>query len=188
MIGAGIFSMLRAVTALGASIGFQIFASIGIEILPTCSSFLAPTPLSPHASALAFFMLIRFFSQSWGISIGGVVLQNELAKRLPLELSQFPGETSIAFSVVPAIPELKEPLKSEVRAAFADSLTIFIYACWCSYARTFSEYAHERFTSSEKSDEYRDKIDERLRRELNLAAESTGTSVALSDAKENIQL
>lgn len=59
------------------------------------------------------------------MSIGGTVLQNELRKRLPVELaSQIPGGAAIAYSAIPLIKSLPEPLQSQVRAAFADSLTV----------------------------------------------------------------
>jgi hypothetical protein len=38
--------------------------------------------------------------------------------------AQFPGGADIAFSAIPFISGLEEPLRSEVRAAFADSLSI----------------------------------------------------------------
>lgn len=37
---------------------------------------------------------------------------------------QFPKGTGIAFSIIPAIRELEDPLKTEVQEAFADSIRI----------------------------------------------------------------
>lgn len=61
----------------------------------------------------------------WGITIGTAVLQTQLGKRLPQEfIEQFPGGVSIAYAIIPVIPELEEPLRSEIRTAFAGSLTV----------------------------------------------------------------
>ena len=60
------------------------------------------------------------------MTAGGTVLQNELGRRLPAEfLSQLPGGVSIAYSVIPVIRDLPEPLKTNVRHAFADSLRVY---------------------------------------------------------------
>ncbi|THH19084.1 hypothetical protein EW146_g2001 [Bondarzewia mesenterica] len=82
-------------------------------------------PVSQNALALAFFMFLRNFGQVWGITIGGTILQNELRKRMPAQfLSEFPEGTAIAYATMPLISELSEPLKTEVRVAFADSLKV----------------------------------------------------------------
>lgn len=53
------------------------------------------------------------------------MLQNELKKRLPQAFAvQFPAGTAIAYSVIPLIPSMEEPLKTQVQAAFADSLQV----------------------------------------------------------------
>ena len=60
----------------------------------------------------------------WGITIGGTILQNELSSKLPADfLSQFPGGAEIAFSVIPAIPTLSEPLKHDVQVIFATGIS-----------------------------------------------------------------
>lgn len=52
------------------------------------------------------------------------MLQNELSRNLPAEfLAQFPGGAEIAFSVIPAIPTLPEPLKDDVQAIFATGIS-----------------------------------------------------------------
>ena len=53
------------------------------------------------------------------------MLQNELHKHLPTGFtSQFPQGTEIAYATIPAISGLPEPLRSEVREAFANSLKV----------------------------------------------------------------
>ncbi|KAL5513681.1 hypothetical protein ACEPAH_4080 [Sanghuangporus vaninii] len=126
-VSAGLYCIMDADTSSAAVIGFQAVGAIGLGIALTCAVFpiLAPIPLSLNPNALAFFMFMRFFSQTWGISVGGSILQNELKKRLPNEfISEFPEGTSVAFSIVPVIQGLEEPFRTQVRVAFADSLRV----------------------------------------------------------------
>ena len=64
-------------------------------------------------------------AQILGVTIGGTVLQNELKTRLPTSFSvNFPQGTAIAYSIIPLIRTLPEPLKTEIRVAFAESLRV----------------------------------------------------------------
>lgn len=61
--------------------------------------------------------------QTWGVTISATILQNELKRNLPAAFVQdFPSGVEIAYAVIPQIPSLEEPLRSEVRAAFAQSM------------------------------------------------------------------
>ena len=63
--------------------------------------------------------------QVWGVTVGSAVLQTQLSKRLPEDfVAQFPGGVAIVYSVIPMIKGLPEPARSEVRAAFADSMRV----------------------------------------------------------------
>lgn len=91
----------------------------------TVFPILAPLPVSRTAAALAFFAFMRAFAQTWGITISATILQNELKKKLPEAfLAQFPQGTEIAYAAIPQIGNLPEPLRSEVRAAFASSMAV----------------------------------------------------------------
>ena len=62
------------------------------------------------------------FAQSWGIVIGGIVLQNVLQSRLPETLlSTLPDGAEIVYSVIPTIRTLDEPLKGQVIGAFVEA-------------------------------------------------------------------
>ncbi len=64
-------------------------------------------------------------AQIWGVTVGGAILQNELKNKLPASfLSQFPQGAELAFSAIPAIPTLEQPLKDEVRNAFGEALKV----------------------------------------------------------------
>ncbi|KAH9936930.1 iron permease [Amylocystis lapponica] len=127
IVGTGLLITVEADTPRGHAIGFLILAGVGFGILVTTTYFpvLAPLDVSQNAPALAFFMFLRNFAQVWGVTIGGTILQNELQKRLPPAfLEQFPQGTGIAYATIPLIVSLPEPLKSEVRTAFARSLRV----------------------------------------------------------------
>lgn len=65
------------------------------------------------------------WSKVWGVTIGGTVLQNELQRHLPPTfIAQFPEGTVVAYATIPAIADLPEPLRTEVREAFAVSLKV----------------------------------------------------------------
>ena len=95
------------------------------QFAATIFPVLAPLPVARTASALAFFAFVRAFAQTWGITVASTVLQNELKRTLPAAfLARFPGGLEIAFAAIPLIGGLDEPLRSEVRAAFADSMRV----------------------------------------------------------------
>ena len=62
----------------------------------------------------------------WGVTIGTAILQTQLARNLPSDfVSQVPGGVSLAYALIPVIPTLEEPFKTEVRVAFASSLKVY---------------------------------------------------------------
>lgn len=65
MIGAGLLSTLNVDSSTGELVGFQIFSGLGLGVMLTICFFpvLAPLPPEYNASALAFFMFVRWFSQ-----------------------------------------------------------------------------------------------------------------------------
>lgn len=61
----------------------------------------------------------------WGVTIGGAVLQNELMRKLPAAfLAQLPQGSEVASTAIPFIPALEQPLRDEVRAAFAGAMQV----------------------------------------------------------------
>ncbi|KAH9918459.1 iron permease [Fomitopsis serialis] len=127
MIGTGLLITLDADTPLGHAIGFLVPSALGCGLLAFSTYFpvLAPLHVSQNGLASAFFMFLRNFALVGGVTIGGTVLQNELQERLPPAFTaQFPEGTVIAYSTIPAIADLPEPLRTEVREAFAASLEV----------------------------------------------------------------
>ncbi|KAI5118634.1 hypothetical protein M0805_000010 [Coniferiporia weirii] len=127
LVSTALLTTVHLETIRIASICYQIIFGLGLGTLMTSTFFpiLAPIPVSLNANALAFMMFVRFFSQIWGVTVGGVILQNGLQKRLPAEfVATFPAGTAIAYSIIPAIANLEEPFRTSVRVAFAESIRI----------------------------------------------------------------
>ncbi|KAL5508718.1 hypothetical protein ACEPAG_4803 [Sanghuangporus baumii] len=126
-IGMGLQSTLHEDSATRNWAGFQIVAGIGFGMLFTATTFpiLAPLSVNHNASALALFIFIRTFFQAWGITIGATVLQNQLLARLPPTfLQSLPAGIEVSYASIPKVRALQQPLKDEVRKAFAESLDV----------------------------------------------------------------
>ncbi|KAJ7312393.1 iron permease [Mycena albidolilacea] len=127
IIGLGLFTTLDVDSSRAKAIGFQIIPGVGLGMMTAAIFFpiLAPLPVESNAHAIALYTFFRNFSNILAVTVGGTVLQNELGKRLPLAFSvQFPQGTAIAYSIIPLIRTLPEPLKSQIQVAFADSLRV----------------------------------------------------------------
>ncbi|KAG8903877.1 hypothetical protein FRB99_002613 [Tulasnella sp. 403] len=130
-IGVGLLSLLRASTSKGEWVGFQLIEGVGMGILYSVTTFpvLAALPLNETAHALAVFTFLRTYAQTWGVTIGATILQNELKKKLPEAFLSVVSEqgAEIAYAIIPQVPHLPEPLRTQVREAFADSLKVIWY-------------------------------------------------------------
>ncbi|CDO76345.1 hypothetical protein BN946_scf185011.g9 [Trametes cinnabarina] len=127
IVGFGILSLLKADSSVGAWVGFQIVVAVGTGFVYTSTVFpiLAPLSVSRNAAALAFFTFCRAFAQTWGVAISGAILQNQLKDKLPPAFTaQFPSGVQIAYAVIPTIGDLEPALRTTVRDAFADSLSV----------------------------------------------------------------
>jgi len=126
-VGPGVMSLIRATSPKAAWVPLPIPLSIGIGLLYTATVFpvLAPLPPSLAGQALAFLVFVRNFGNILGITIGSTVLTNELGKKLPAAfLEQSPGGVAGAYSAIPLVANLPEPLRTQVRVAFADSIRV----------------------------------------------------------------
>ncbi|TCD64696.1 hypothetical protein EIP91_003770 [Steccherinum ochraceum] len=127
IVGFGIMSLLKADSTTGKWVGYQLVAAAGFGFLYPSTVFpiLASLPVESTGSALAFFAFVRAFAQTWGITISATILQNGLKKKLPdAFVSQFPQGVEIAYAAIPVIKDLPEPLRTQVRVAFADSMSL----------------------------------------------------------------
>ncbi|KAI0776679.1 iron permease [Trametes elegans] len=123
IVGFVLLSLLNKDSGPAKYIGFQIPLGVGLGILWISTQFpiLAPLPFSNSAYALAFFIFVRNFAQSWGIVVGGAILQNVLTEKLPTPLTDtLPKGQEYAYQLIPTIPHMPEPQRSAVRAAFSD--------------------------------------------------------------------
>lgn len=130
VIGIGLLSVLDVGSPKAEWVIFQMIKGIGLGTLYTVPQFpcLAPLPVPETARALALVIFFRSLSQAFGVTIGATILRNELKHRLPQELlSQYAEGVEIAYAIIPTIKAMAEPLQSEVRSAFADSLKVIWY-------------------------------------------------------------
>ncbi|KAH8102918.1 Mfs1.2 [Cristinia sonorae] len=134
MAGMGSFTIIRADSPIALSIGLCVLVSVGTGILFAGTYFpvLSPLPVSENAHALAFFGFCRSFAGVWAVAIGGAILQNELAKKLPEEFLETvlggrevdSADINLVYSVIPVISTLPQPLKDEVRSAFGEAVAV----------------------------------------------------------------
>lgn len=127
VVGAGLLTTLRADSSIAKSIGLQLVIGAGAGIIYVISLFpiLASIPVTQSAPAMALFAFSRNFGYIWGVTVGGAILQNELKNNLPASfLAQFPQGVELAFSAIPSIPTLEQPLKDEVRNTFGEALKV----------------------------------------------------------------
>ncbi|KAJ7163070.1 iron permease [Mycena filopes] len=110
---------------------FEIILGIGMGTVYVASYFpvLAPIPVEKNAPALAFFVFLRNFALIWGVTVAGSILQNRLSSNLPAAfVEKFPGGSQIALEIIPFIPSLEQPLRDEVRHAFAKAFQVMWFA------------------------------------------------------------
>ena len=68
--------------------------------------------------------------QTLGITIGGIILQNDLKAKLPPALfSEVGGGIEIAYALIPRISTLPERLRTQVREAFASDFRTIWLVC-----------------------------------------------------------
>ncbi|KAF7306029.1 MFS domain-containing protein [Mycena chlorophos] len=178
------FALLSTVTSAGVTqatlYGYQVLAAVGIGILFGGPMFplLAPLPPNRAAAALSLFTFTRSFSNTWGIAIGGTILQNELTKRLPAEfLAMFPAGSDIAYSSIPTIRTLPEPLRGQVQDAFAASLAIIwrVMAGICGAGLIVSLFMKELPLATAVDESYA--LQEKEEKEKPASAADTNTAV-----------
>ncbi|KAF8313830.1 iron permease [Clavulina sp. PMI_390] len=125
MIGFGLMAILTENSTTAQVEGLQVILAIGLGIIYVVPqfAFLSPISVADNASALALLSWCRLVGQTFGITIGVTILQNSLTHSLPPELqSTFPAGAEISYALIPLIPTLSEPLRSEVRKAFSDAI------------------------------------------------------------------
>ncbi|KAJ7016171.1 MFS general substrate transporter [Mycena alexandri] len=126
MLGVGLLLILNINTSIGTTVPLQLIAAFGFGLLyATTFTVLAPLDVGLNSAALSLLLFARTFSQSWSIAIGATILQNELRHQLPAEFiaSFVPGQ-DLTYVSIPLIRSLSEPLRTQVRIAFANSLRL----------------------------------------------------------------
>ncbi|KZP23735.1 MFS general substrate transporter [Athelia psychrophila] len=126
-LGPGLLSLVDAGSDKVAWVLLPIPFAAGIGLLYAATVFpvLAPLPPALAGQALAFLVFVRNFGNVLGITVGSTALTNTLAKKLPAAyIAQLPGGVAGAYSAIPSIASLPQPLQAEVRTAFAESIRV----------------------------------------------------------------
>ncbi|KAM0745895.1 iron permease [Meredithblackwellia eburnea MCA 4105] len=124
--GLGLMSMIKYNSPTAMWVGFPVLFGCGAGILFCAPLFpiLAPLQLNEQPPAMAFHAFTRLFGNTWGVSIGITVLQDQLRRRLPAAFLKDLGRTTgIVYAAVPSIPHLPEPVRTEVKKAYAGALS-----------------------------------------------------------------
>ncbi|KAJ7581827.1 MFS general substrate transporter [Mycena floridula] len=125
LLGVGLMVGVQPGTSIGVIAVYQMIAGVGLGLLfSTTFAVLAPLPLEENAAAVAFLTFLRIFAQAWGVAIGGIILQNALTRRLPPSLIDGLSSDALAYTLIPLIPTLAEPMKSQVKDAFFQSIRL----------------------------------------------------------------
>ncbi|GAA6040137.1 hypothetical protein JCM8097_002047 [Rhodosporidiobolus ruineniae] len=125
-IGVGLLSLSTATTSKAGWVLLPMVSALGIGIGYAAPVFavLAPLPPALAGQALAFQMLVRTLAMVLGITIGSTTLTNVLADKLPQAFLDLAGGASGAYDAITEIHGLEEPLKMQVRVAFAQGLRV----------------------------------------------------------------
>ncbi|KAF8327395.1 major facilitator superfamily domain-containing protein [Cantharellus anzutake] len=124
IVGEGVYTTVDARSSIVKAIALQVVPAVGFGMLYAATTFatLAPLRVEDNARALGFFTFARQFGQTIGVTIGTTILQNSLKTKLPASfLSQFSSGVEISYSIIPSIKFLPEPLRSQVKDAYAKS-------------------------------------------------------------------
>ncbi|KAF8553816.1 MFS general substrate transporter [Imleria badia] len=127
IVGFGLMSTILATDPLGKSIGYFVIFGLGAGVVNATPMYpiLAPLSVKQNALALAFMWFLTSFAWVWGVTIGGTVVQNELAKKLPSSFIQsVPQGTAIMYALIPQLSEYPPHTRLEVQVAFAESLAV----------------------------------------------------------------
>lgn len=124
LVGFGLLSLLHADSPTAAWAGYTVVTGIGLGLLYSAPNFPILAPLRPdqQPQAMGFFNFARSLGQVFGIAIGNTALTNQLRKRLPAAFLAAHGAS--AEAAIPFIQALAEPLRAQVKGAFADSLRV----------------------------------------------------------------
>ncbi|KAJ7907895.1 major facilitator superfamily domain-containing protein [Mycena leptocephala] len=115
ILGLGLLSTVRRETPVGRVVGYGVVTGVGLgfEYSTTMFPVQAPLPVSQNARALAFLTFVGSFAGVWGLTIGGTILDNQLAGRLPAAfLDTFTNATlrNSTNSLAPHLPTINTTL------------------------------------------------------------------------------
>ncbi|KAJ7573867.1 MFS general substrate transporter [Mycena floridula] len=125
LVGIGLLISIHENTPIGVIAIYQLLIGVAIGLLyATTFAVLAPLSLADSPPAVALLTFLRALAQAWGVTVGEVILQNALPRHLPAAVLPDIPNGSLAYSLIPLIAQFPEPLKSEVKHAFFQSMRL----------------------------------------------------------------
>ncbi|KAF8989898.1 Mfs1.2 [Cyathus striatus] len=120
-----LFTTLSPTSSIHLAWVYEIIAGLGFGIIHSTVYFpvLASLPVTSTAHALAFFSFLRQFSQTWGITIGGVIVQSVVSSRLSPAIKGALPQGSILDNLS-SLQELPQAELTQVQNALGCSLMI----------------------------------------------------------------
>jgi MFS family permease len=136
VLGAGLLVLLEVDTSIPAWIFLTMVSGVGLGILfPSMQfSLQAATTNKDMGFAVAMFSFFRTFGSAIGVAIGGVIFQNQMAKKLRAypkfasQANELAKDAAALVQIINATPEGQDKL--DLRTAYVDSVrVIFIVLC-----------------------------------------------------------
>jgi MFS family permease len=136
VLGTGLLVLLKVDTTIPAWIFLTMVSGLGLGILfPSMQfSLQAATSNKDMGFAVAMFSFFRTFGQAIGVAIGGVIFQNQMAKKLRAypqfasRANELAKDAAALVQIIKATPEGQDKL--DLRTAYVDSVkVIFIVLC-----------------------------------------------------------
>lgn len=152
VLGTGLLVLLKVDTTIPAWIFLTIVSGLGLGILfPSMQfSLQAATTNKNMGFAVAMFSFFRTFGQAIGVAIGGVIFQNQMAKKLAAypqfasKASELAKDAAALVQVIKATPEGQDKL--DLRTAYVDSVrVIFIVQCALAAVALVSSFFIESY-------------------------------------------
>ncbi|EJD41683.1 MFS general substrate transporter [Auricularia subglabra TFB-10046 SS5] len=116
--GTGSFSCMDLGTSRGLLYLFEILSALGYGVVESAGMFavLAPLRIERHPPAQALLLFLRTLAQTWGLTIGSAILQNQLHRFAR------PGLPHFGPSTIPDMTSFPIEDQREMQYAYARSL------------------------------------------------------------------
>lgn len=139
VLGAGLLCVMDVDTSVVQYVFLNLVSGLGMGILFPATAFpiQAANANKDQAFAVAMYTFMRSFGQAIGVAVGGVIFQNQIARKLRAypdlagQATEYSKDASSLVRVIKAMPA--GLAKDQLRQGYADSLRT-VYAVLCGVA------------------------------------------------------